>query len=53
MVLCWDAEIYNSVQEAKAKIETISNEVDVKMVEDHLLEKFLVAWGRTLPEPEP
>lgn len=51
MVLCWDAEIYNSVQEAKAKIETISNEVDVKMVEDHILEKFLVAWGGPLCVP--
>ena len=53
MVVFWEAQIFKSLQEAEAKIETISNEVDVKMVEDHILEKFLVAWGRTLAEPGP
>ena len=53
MVVFWEAQTFKSLQEAEAKIETITNEVDVKMVEDHILEKFLVAWGRTLAEPGP
>ena len=48
----WDAEIFKSIQEAEAYIETIiSNEVDVQLVADHTLEKFLVAWGGPLCVP--
>jgi hypothetical protein len=47
----WGVEIFKSLQEAEAKIETISNEVDVKLVADHTLEKFLVAWGGPLCVP--
>lgn len=47
----WDAEIFKSIQEAEAHIETISNEVDVKLVADYTLEKFLVAWGGPLCVP--
>ena len=51
MVVFWEAEIFKSIQQAEAKIETISNEVDVKLVADHILEKFLVAWGGPLCIP--
>ena len=51
MVVFWEAQIFKSLQEAEAKIETISNEVDGKMVEDHILEKFLRAWGGPLCVP--
>lgn len=51
MVVFWEAQIFKSLQEAEAKIETIDNGVDVKMVADHILEKFLVAWGGPLCVP--
>jgi len=49
----WEAQIFKSLQEAEAKIETldIKTNINIKMVEDHILEKFLVAWGGPFDGP--
>ena len=47
----WEAQIFKSLQEAEAKIETLDIKTNVKMVEDHILEKFLVAWGGPFDGP--
>lgn len=47
----WSAQIFKSLQEAEAKIETLDIKGNVKMVEDHILEKFLVAWNGAFDGP--
>jgi len=48
MVIFWEAQIFNSIEEMYAKVETIIDEVDIKKVFDPITGRFLLAWGGPL-----
>lgn len=44
MVVFWQADIFNSLEELDTKTSTISNAVNVKYVFDPINGRLLVAW---------